>query len=264
MRPNRLFQLLADNRHAFTPIEQRIISVEGDDTTTLYLYDAIVGDRFMAEWWGGVCPQDFVPALAMIKTPRIDLRVNCPGGDIFAAEAMCQALREHPARITAHIEGLAASAATSITCACDEVLITPSSKFMVHESWTLGIGNKRDMMALHDLLAACDDSMLDEYERRTGQSREQLVRWVEAETWFKAEDAVKYGFADSVKEPAKKGSDGAKASAWNLSAYLRTVADTVQTPAPAPAPAPDAQASADHRSRQQQRLRAAMLTNQIA
>jgi len=256
MRTNRLFQLLADNRRPFTPIEQRLhAAADGGDTTTLYFYDPIVGDRVMAEWWGGICPQDFVPALAAIKTPKIDLRVNCPGGDIFAAEAMCQALREHPATITAHIEGVAASAATSITCACDEVLITPSSKFMIHESWSFAIGNKRDMQAMHDLLASCDDSMLAEYQRRTGQDLAQLVAWVEAETWFKAEDAVKYGFADAIKEPAKKAAsaEGAAApQAWDLSAYL---ARPVQTHAPAPPPAPPAQATEDHRARQAQRLR---------
>lgn len=268
MRLNRLLQLLVDNRHAFTPIEQRIVraSDEQGDTTTIYLYDPIVGDRATAEWWGGVCPQDFVPALRGIDTPRIDLRMNCPGGDVFGAEAMCQALREHPAQITAHIEGLAASAATSITCACDEVLISPSSKFMIHETWTFAIGNKRDMAATRDLLALCDDSMLQEYQRRTGQDLAQLVRWVEDETWFNAEDAVRYGFADAIKEPTKKAS--AKASAWNLTAYANayrpsSVQTSAQPPAPAPAPAPapePAFASADHRARQQQRLQIAGAT----
>jgi len=257
MRHNRLLQLLADNRRNFTPIEQRIVratETEGE-TTTIYFYDPIVGDRVSAEWWGGICPQDFVPALRAIQTPRIDLRVNCPGGDVFGAEAMCQALREHPAHVTAHIEGLAASAATEITCACDEVLITPSSKFMIHETWCLAIGNKRDMMAMHDLLASCDESMLAEYERRTGQDIEQLRRWIEDETWFTAADAVKYGFADAVKEPAKKAS--AQASAWNLAAYANAYKpDRVQAPAPAaPVPASSPEfATEDHRARQQQRL----------
>lgn len=256
MRFNRLMQLLADNRRAYTPIEQRIVrsaDAEGD-TTTIYIYDPIVGDRVSAEWWGGICPQDFVPALRAVDTPRIDIRMNCPGGDVFGAEAMCQALREHPAHITAHIEGLAASAATEITCACDEVLITPSSKFMIHETWCLAIGNKRDMLAMHDLLASCDESMLAVYEQRTGQDLAQLVSWIEAETWFSAADAVKYGFADAVKEPTKRAS--AKAAAWNLSAYAnayRTDRTVAASPAPAAAPEPD-YAAPDHRARQQQRL----------
>ena len=122
MRRNNLLQLLAENRHTYVPMAQRIQRAEGSDEVTLYLYDPIVSDRWMAEYWGGVCPQDFVPAVRAIEAETIHLRINCPGGDVFAAEAMCQALREHDATVHAHIEGLAASAATSITCACDKVL----------------------------------------------------------------------------------------------------------------------------------------------
>lgn len=267
MRRNNLLQLLAENRHTYVPMAQRIQRAEGSDEVTLYLYDPIVSDRWMAEYWGGVCPQDFVPAVRAIEAETIHLRINCPGGDVFAAEAMCQALREHDATVHAHIEGLAASAATSITCACDKVLATPSSQFMVHETWTFAMGNKRDMRHIADLLDKCDQSMLAEYQRRSGNSLEQLQQWIEAETWFTAEEAQKAGFVDEVKAGGGKFGS-ANARAWRLSAYARP--PKIEVPADAPADAPEEAAPAsehpahdDHRLRQQQRLRLARLLQPV-
>lgn len=244
---NRLLQLLAENRKPFEPITNKIVSTGGE--TAIYLYDPIVGDRMTAEWWGGVCPQDFVPALRALQADEITLYTNCPGGDVFAAEAMCQALREHPAKITMQIEGYAASAATSIACACDEVVATPASKFMIHQTWTMAIGNADDLLQTVDLLRKCDDSMYDEYQQRTGQDRQQIIEWCKAETWFTAEDAVKFGFVNSVLKSAAPSASASRR--WNLSAYSN--APTIEPP-PA-AVQPDPAATEEHRARQQQRLR---------
>jgi ATP-dependent Clp protease protease subunit len=259
---NRLIQLLADNRKPYTPVAQRIVAAADGSEATVYLYDAIVGDRATAEWCGGVCPQDLVPALAAITAPTIHLRVNSPGGDVFAAEAICQAMREHSAHIVAHIEGLAASAATMVCCAADEVVATPSSKYMIHKTWTFAIGNADDMRSAATLLDACDGSMFDQYEARTGADRAQIEQWCADETWFTAQQAIGAKFIDRLAD-----TNTAKAVArWNLRAYAHVpadllTADTVQTPAPPP-PEP-AHASADHRNRQQQRTRAALLTARI-
>lgn len=239
---NRLLQLLAENKKPFEPIQNKIVSKDGE--TAIYLYDPIVGDRATAEWWGGVCPQDFVPALRALDADEITLYTNCPGGDVFAAEAMCQALREHPAKVRMQIEGYAASAATSLACACDEVVATPASKYMIHQTWTFAIGNADDLLQTVDLLRKCDESMFAEYERRTGQTREQIVKWCKAETWFSAEEAVKYGFVDRVLPTAQPSASASRK--WNLSAY----ANAPQPPAPDLDPA----ATAEHRDRQQQRI----------
>lgn len=237
----KLLQLLNDNRRPFTPVEARIVS-RGDEAA-IYLYDPIVGDRLTAEWWGGICPQDFVPALRGLEADCITLYTNCPGGDVFAAEAMCQALREHPAKITMQIEGYAASAATSIACACDEVVATKGSKYMIHQTWTLAMGNADDMDAVAELLRKCDNTMYDEYMGKTGLDRERIEAWCKAETWFTASQAQEHGFIDSVLETAPK----AAARQWNLSAYANA-------PRTEPAPPEPAYATEEHRARQQQRL----------
>lgn len=249
--PNKLLQLLSENRKPFEPIQSKIQAKDGQ--AAIYLYDPIVGDRATAEWWGGICPQDFVPAVRALDADEITLYTNCPGGDVFAAEAMCQALREHKAKVTMQIEGYAASAATAIACACDQVVATPASKYMIHQTWTIALGNADDFEQVVALLRNCDNSMFDQYEKRTGQSREQIIEWCKAETWFSAEDAVKAGFVDSVLQTAS-----ARASAaprWNLSAYQN--APRAEAPAPQPEPAAPTvtYATTDHRDRQQQRLR---------
>lgn len=255
MNRMKLLQLLNDNRRPFTPVESRIVA--SGDEAAIYLYDPIVGDRMTAEWWGGVCPQDFVPALRALNVDRIRLYTNCPGGDVFAAEAICQALREHPAKITMQIEGYAASAATSIACACDEVVATKGSKYMIHQTWTFAMGNADDLTNTVELLRKCDDTMYAEYMAKTGLERDRIESWCKAETWFTASQAVEHGFIDSILEADKPS---AKASPkWNLSAYANA-------PKPEQEPTPEPEiifASPDHRERQQQRLRvAARITHQ--
>lgn len=252
---NRLLQLLNENRRPFEPISNKIVAKDGE--AAIYLYDPIVGDRATAEWWGGVCPQDFVPALRALEADEITLYTNCPGGDVFAAEAMCQALREHPAKVKMQIEGYAASAATSIACACDEVVATAASKYMIHQTWTFAIGNADDLRQTVELLEKCDSSMYDEYEKRTGQSRQKIADWCKAETWFTAEQAVQFGFVDRVLT-SERASASARAAArkWNLSAYTNAPALEPDAPGDPVTPEPPAilLATEEHRARQMQRI----------
>lgn len=248
---NRLMQLLAENRRPFEPIENKIVAANSDGAAAIYLYDPIVGDRMMAEWVGGICPQDFVPVLRAMDAEHITLYTNCPGGDVFAAEAMCQALREHKAKITMQIEGYAASAATAIACACDEVVATPSSMYMIHNTWTISIGNADEMEETVALLRKCDGIMYDTYEQRTGHGRDQIMEWCKAETWFSAPEAVEARFVDRVLEVSPNAR--AASRRWNLSAYANGPRQDRLEPEKLPEPT-IAYATQEHRDRQQQRL----------
>jgi ATP-dependent Clp protease protease subunit len=222
---NRLLQLLSDNRRGYVPMQQRIVAAaDGANEATVYLYDAIVADRITAEWWGGVCPQDFVPAMRALNVATIHLRINSPGGDAFAVEAMCQALRDSTAHVVAHIEGLAASSATVLACAADEVVISANSKYMIHQSWCMAMGNAGDMRAMASLLDKCDATMIAEYVRRTGNDTAKVAEWCDAETWFTGQEAVDAGFADRLSEEAAKPSAQAR-GAWNLRAYSHAPQD---------------------------------------
>lgn len=250
---NRLIKLLADNRQAPGRRFEVVRSAAAADEAEIFLYDAVVDDELEAEYWGGVAPAPFVKALREIDAATIHLRINSPGGSVFAARAIEQALREHAARIVVHIDGLAASAATFIAMAGDEIVIAKGALFMIHKAWIFAWGNADDLLETAALLDKIDGTLVETYADRSGQAAPRIADWMAAETWFTAAEAVEHGFADRVAESDPK----AAAAGWNLSAYAH--APRVQTPA-LPAPDEPAAASADHRARQLQRLQLARAT----
>ena len=250
MRRNALMQLLAQNRQPYQPMQSRIVRAAAADEATIYLYDPIVGDRMTAEWYGAICPQDFVPELAALDVSTIHLRINCPGGDVFAAEAMCQSMREHRATIVGHIDGVAASAATAIACSCDEVVAARNAKYMIHQAWCMAYGNADDLRQVVELLDKVDGDIVAEYMRFTGSDQQQIADWVKAETWFTAEEALAAKFVHRI-DTSGTGDAAPKqmTRSWNLKAYGKAPAEPPAAP-PEPPMAP-----ADHRARQSQRLR---------
>lgn len=208
----QLLKLLALNKAAQRKFE--VVKAETDgQPNTIYLYDAIVATDEEAAWWGGVSAQSFVKELRGI-TGDINLRINSPGGDVFAARAMEQALREHNGKVVTYIDGYAASAASYLALAADEVHIAAGGFFMIHKAWTFAYGNANDLTSTAALLEKIDESLVGTYATETGQDAQQLRDWMAAETWFNAEEAVQYGFADSIATGAVKDS-----AQWDLSAY---------------------------------------------
>lgn len=254
MRRNRLLQLLADNRQ----VSQRAFTVRAiaaADEAEILLYDTIVDSALEAEWWGGVAPEPFVKALREIDASTIHLRINSPGGSVFAARAMETALREHKARIVVHIDALAASAASFLAMAGDEIIMSKGAMMMIHKAWTWTWGNADDLKATAALLDKIDGTLVETYADRSGASQDDIRAWMAAETWFTAQEAIEAGLADKVAEASTEPAAAAQAR-WNLAAYGRdtkppetTLPPDAQTPAPA-------YATNDHRDRHGQRLRA--------
>lgn len=229
MRAN-LLRLLADNRG----VKGRAVKVAAQaNEATVYLYDVIVADQLTAEWFGGVTPQELVPQIDGLKVDTIHLRINSPGGDVFAAQAIAAALERNPANVVAHVDGLAASAATAICMAADDVVIADGAMFMIHNAWTIAIGDKEDFIDTAALLEKVDGALAAKYSQRSGMKLEDVTQLMDAETWFTAQEAVEAGFASSVEGGTEKGDpdgdsdtdpdedDMPMASAWNLSAFGR-------------------------------------------
>lgn len=236
---NPLQKLLLNNRkRGFFRAEK------GAEEATVYLYDQIVSDDFTAEWIGGVSAQAFVKELIAIDAPVIHLRINSPGGDVFAGRVMEQAIREHKSKVIAHIDGYAASAASYVALAADEVVIAPGGMFMIHKAWSIGFGNSDDLLHLAALLDKIDGTLADTYERETNLDRETVLDWMKAETWLTADEAVEHGFADRIAEGEKT-----EASVkFDLSAYAN-----------APKAQPEPEAPAEDMDRRDHRNRSAAL-----
>lgn len=231
-----MIKLLARNRHkGFFSAE----TTPSGDASTIYLYDMIVDTALEAEWWGGIDPETFAKTLNSMTAPVIHLRVKSPGGSVFAARAMEQALREHKSQIIAHVDGLAASAASFLITGADEIEAAPGSFIMVHKAWTIAMGNADDLVSTAGLLNQVDASLVKTYAAHTGQKPEDIAAWMAAETWFEADKAAELGFIDRVSETGK---DKAKtlASAWDLSAYQSAPRQLAREPKQPPQqPQPD-------------------------
>jgi len=199
-----LDKLFADNKSS--PRRYEIKASTAADETEVFLYDAIGG------YWG-VDAGQFVKDLKAIKSSTIHLRVNCPGGEVNAARAIATAIAQHPSKIVAHVDGVAASAASFLILAAKEIEATAGAFVMVHSPMMLTVGNAADHEAAIALLEKYADAMVSDYMRRTGKDEATVRGWMAAETWFTAEEAVEAGLVDRVVEAI------AVKSQWNLSAY---------------------------------------------
>lgn len=245
----RLLQLLRENA-AQDRKPLNLVRNEGAGEATLYIYDVI------DPYWG-VGAQGVASAIAGLDaSTTLHLRINSPGGDVFEGRAIRTAIEQHKGKTVAHIDGLAASAATTIADGADEVEITAGGFYMIHNGWTWMYGNKHDCRKTADLLDKIDAAIVADYARRTGVDMAQLVQWMDDETWFSAEEAVTHGFVTRVMEaPAKSGASNLANQAdpgrqWNLAAFERAPSALLSPPA-TPDPAIEAAAQ---RTRNERRL----------
>ena len=142
----------------------------------------------------------FVRALNELKADTITVRINSSGGNVFDAIAMSNALRDHPAHVTTVVDGLAASAASFIATAGDEVVMNRNSEMMIHNPKAATAGGSTDMRQLADRLDAVRDNIASMYMSRAGGTVEQWREVMAAETWYSAEEAVAAGLADRVSD----------------------------------------------------------------
>jgi ATP-dependent Clp protease, protease subunit len=140
--------------------------------------------------------------------------INSPGGDFFDGVAIYNLLREHPKAVTVKVMGLAASAASIIAMAGDEIHMGAGTSLMIHNAWGVVVGNANDMRESADTFATFDSAMLSIYAARTGGDEKAIKKMMDAETIMSADDAVAKGFADSVVNlPTSTMQEKTKASA---------------------------------------------------
>jgi ATP-dependent protease ClpP protease subunit len=168
------------------------IEAAANERAEVFLYGAI-GDE-----WDGLDSGTFVRDLRNVKANGIDLRINSGGGLVFDGVAIYSALQEHPAKVMAHVDGIAASAASFIAMAADEVVIKKPAKMMIHDASGLAYGPPAVMMEMHDLLEDLSNTIAEIYADRAGGKIADWRGKMRAETWYSSSDAVAAGLADSV------------------------------------------------------------------
>lgn len=173
------------------------------DNSTITMLD-IIGDDGMG---GGVSAKRIAAALRTISNRDVTVQINSPGGDMFEGIAIYNLLRAHPARITVDVLGIAASAASVIAMAGDNIRMAPSSFLMLHNAWGVVIGNRHDMAEAATLFERFDGALADIYSARSGMARSEIATLLDAETFLTAEEAVAAGLADIIAGETDAASD---------------------------------------------------------
>lgn len=130
----------------------------------------------------------------------VDVVINSPGGDMFEGLAIYEALRDHPGKVRVKVLGLAASAASLIAMAGDEIEVAESGYIMIHNAWVIAVGNKNQLRETSAKLEEFDTTLSKIYSKRTGIEVADVSKLMDTETWINGEEAVKMGFADKAAQ----------------------------------------------------------------
>lgn len=188
----------------------QITNKAAEDETEVIIYDEI-------GFWGTTA-QEFVEALNKIETSKIILRLNSPGGEVFDGLAIHNALDRHPAKVTTFVDALAASAASFIAMAADELYMAKGAVMMIHDGMAICMGNEEDMLKTAGVLNKLSNNIADIYAGRAGGTVEEWRALMREETWFTADEAVAVNLADSVLDNEDEEAEQA-AARWDLSFF---------------------------------------------
>lgn len=171
-----------------------ICAAAADEPGTVSIYEQIG-----ASWDGsGFTASRMAAILRSIGARDVVVNINSPGGDFFEGVAIYNLLRQHKAKVTVQVMGLAASAGSVIAMAGDEILMGDGAFLMIHNAWAVAVGNRHDFLAASEQLAPFDSAMAEVYAARSGLSVEETAAMMDKETWIGAAQAVKDGFATGM------------------------------------------------------------------
>lgn len=159
----------------------------------IYIYDDI-GDG-----WDGTTAKGFAKELKGLGALKeLKVYINSAGGSVFDGVAIFNQLERHKARKVVTVDGLAASIASVIAMAGDEIVIAANGMMMIHDPWAFAIGTAAEMRKMAESLDKVGETILGTYVRRTGGDAEAIETMMAEETWLTAEEALELGFADQI------------------------------------------------------------------
>lgn len=197
-------------------------------TDEIYIYDEI------GIW--GIDAKQFIDDLNQITASNIDLHLNTPGGSVFDGNAMYNALKRHSATITTYIDGLAASMGSIIALAGEKVHMADNAMYMIHNPWTVAFGDASEIRKTADTLDKLKSSMVRIYAEKTGLAEDEVIRLMDEETWYTADEARESGFVDDVQEGLKVA---ACFERTKFKAFKNTPQSVIKDPDPEPAKPPE-------------------------
>lgn len=180
-------------------MKKYIINAKGPKKAEVLIYDDIG-----AGWMGGVSAKQFAEDLkALGKLDEINVKINSNGGNVFEGVAIYNTLIKNSAKVIIDVDGIAASIASIVAMAGDEIRMAENAFLMIHEPWIVTAGSADELRDTAETMDKVRDTLLDTYAKRATASKEDISAWMKDETWFTAAEALEAGFVDSVENELK-------------------------------------------------------------
>jgi ATP-dependent protease ClpP protease subunit len=211
------------------------IRAEGAGPAVIYMYGPIGYD-----WWtdSGTSAKEFARELDALGTLDVELRVNSEGGDVFEGYAIYSAIKRYKGRVTAFVDGLAASAAAYLILAADEVVMGEASCLFIHQAWALAVGNADELRTTAEQLEVLDEQIVGIYAAHSDRDEDEIRATLKATKMFSAAEAVEWGFASRIDEGLKAAARITRPAAKFL--FANEVPDGIEVVDEVEAPASDA------------------------
>lgn len=194
------------------------IRAASDNDNSISIFDVVGRDY----WDEGVTAKRISGALRSMNGADVTVNINSPGGDMFEGLAIYNLLREYQGKVTVKVLGIAASAASIIAMAGDDIQIGRGAFLMIHNCWVVAMGNRHDFAELSTSLEPFDTAMADIYSARSGLDIATVQQLMDAESYIGGSDAVEKGLADSLlsADAVSDGDDSPSAALRKLDALL--------------------------------------------
>ncbi len=169
--------------------------VAGEQSTDIYIY----GDITSFPWLeSDVSAYSLASVIEGLETPQINVYINSYGGETAEGLAIHNALVRHSAKVATYCDGFACSAASIVFMAGDDRYMYPASLLMIHNAWTMAVGNADELRKEADDLEKISETAAQVYKRGLSISDEELTQKLDAEAWISPEEALEWGFATAI------------------------------------------------------------------
>ncbi|ANS45852.1 ATP-dependent Clp protease proteolytic subunit [Bacillus thuringiensis] len=182
-------------------IQPKFLMVENQENSKKVV--AYMHGTVGAGWWGDINAKKTREMFDNMDADEIELHIHSVGGDAFEGIAICNYLRSHKAKVTAVVDGIAASAASLIAMGADKIIMPSNTTMMVHRASTYAYGNADSLEKQANMLRDVDDALIQSYRNRFNGEFHELEALLDNETYMTAETAKSYGFCDEIVDSIK-------------------------------------------------------------
>lgn len=211
-------------------------------------------DQKLYDWFGidATSPKKVKAALAEANGDEVTVQINSLGGDLWAGNEISYALSTYAGTVNADITGIAASAATVVSCGADKVRMAPGAQYMIHNVSSMAYGDYNEMDKMSGILQNANKATSNVYRRKTGLSTKKLLELMNEEAWMDADKAIEYGFVDEIIGETDRDNDKTPESFTLINSAPKCIVLTEEQKAQAKAALTGCTHSDEHTARQRQ------------